>query len=1174
MFQVPRMQRQPGSGLSQSGIITMANSWGPTRAGKLFTTTPDWSLTLHDDRFSLNVAGLKSIAANILTSENIEIKPGVVWSSVEAPFGPGKVIRLDGIPNEDATWMQSTLLAARVEFKRKAQVQMLLSDLTTSLQPAVQWAADAAKSSKSQLRSHGWLTAEFSATLEMGKPTKHMEAIREPEVVDCLSKQPETFQAAVRLWARNTGEFTNAINERHIAKELVENKQFFDKVERSPLTEEQARAVICFDNRVLLVASAGSGKTSTIVAKAGYALMKGYVRPEQMLLLTFNNAGAAELRERVKERLSKLGLPAERVIVRTFHAFGLEVIGAATGKKPSLAPWLEGGEDLRTLLEIIEQLKRDDILFRSNWQFFRFVLSQDLPAFGKENDNPDTWDSVKRQSGFQTLNNETVKSLGEKLIADWLFFNGVEYSYEAPYKFATADAAHRQYHPDFYLPGIDTYLEHWALDDSGHPPDSFSGYREGMEWKKQLHQANGTTLLETTFGGLWSGKAFEYLEQELKKRGVALNHDPDRPVPGRKPIENSRLAKTFRSFLSHVKSNRLNSSELNKRLSHRVSGPFTFRHKLFIKLFEKIYAAWEARLKAENCIDFEDMLNMAVDHIEDGTWTGSYQVVMVDEFQDSSQARARLAIALVARPGRCLFAVGDDWQSINRFAGADINVMTDFESRYVGAKVMHLETTFRCPQTLCDISSAFIQKNPKQLRKNVSAVNQEVVTPIRIVRAVSEANIHVAIAKRIDEIRTQCLSSGKKATVLVLGRYQVDSKYYRANSDHKRLTVAFRTVHSSKGLEADHVILPRLTSEVLGFPSRVADDPVLQIAMPDGDDYEYGEERRLFYVALTRAKQSVTIVTIENKESPFVQELHGDFQVPMENADGTKVGGQRCECGKGFLVRRNSRYGPFYGCSTFPSCLLKRKILDFENDFNGHKRDAEPKIQVRKTRAESATSGKQVPTHVEQTSKIPFRVIHRKFGNGAIVDITTKKSKTSVIVRYDEDGKGREHDEAIFCGNGEYFLHRGEEAALAMRDFLNARRQQALETYGSNVDVKAEVRDSTSAVATNAVRVTNEISAHQKERDAEIARQQKRDSDKAIEATNLSSPAGDKTQYLRQLLWDGSLTYKQLLDIGDRMSQFSFTDEDVVEVRRQQVAKCSHTGYNSFIVYSRTDGQD
>lgn len=223
---------------------------------------------------------------------------------------------------------------------------------------------------------------------------------------------------------------------------------------------------------------------------------------------------------------------------------------------------------------------------------------------------------------------------------------------------------------------------------------------------------------------LWSGKAFTYLERELRKRGVELNPNPGRHVPGRRPIEIPRLARTIRSFLTHAKSNRLTITELRKRLDAGIAGEFRFRHEMFLSIFEKLWDRWEARLKADDCIDFEDMLNQAADCIEQERWASPYELVMVDEFQDASQARARLVAGLVKDTGRHLFAVGDDWQSINRFAGADLGVMTDFEAKFGKAVTLKLETTFRCSQVLCDVSSQFVQKNPKHAQEGSALAAQ------------------------------------------------------------------------------------------------------------------------------------------------------------------------------------------------------------------------------------------------------------------------------------------------------------------------------------------------------------------------------------------------------------------------------------------------------------------
>lgn len=893
----------------------------------LFTkTTIYWSLSLDNDQFELMVDGRK-LGGSATLLENFGVTFGAFWAAVKVTSANGQVLALDGIPNSDARKLKEALTATIGVIRQREQVAGFIRDFGKLVQPVIDWVLTARNACDSQLSRRGWLSFEFKERVGGAKPQGLAKLLAVPEVEQHLAKQSQEVQDSVAMWKRPFQKVCDGINKRHLANELAASKAFFENVEKSPLTSEQTQAVVCFDSRVLLVASAGSGKTSTMVAKAGYALKKGYFAADRMLMLAFNNDAAVELRERIKARLGPLGLQADKVVAKTFHAFGLDVVGLSTGKRPSLAPWVESGQDLDALLAMADSLKDSDPAFRANWDLFRMVFGQDLPKFGKEQEAPEAWDSDARRGGFRTLNNEVVKSRGELVIANWFFYNGVSYVYECPYKHETADPTHRQYRPDFYLTDADAYLEHWALDENGEPPPEFTGYEEGIAWKRKLHAQYGTKLLETTMAELWSGKVFHYLAAELPKLGITLDPNPDREVLGRKPIENPRLAGTFRSFLTHAKSNRLTLAELRKRLETGSAGNFRYRHEMFLRLFEQLWKVWEDRLRSEKCIDFEDMLNLAADCIEQGRWTSPYELVMVDEFQDASQARARLVSCLVKGPEKYLFAVGDDWQSINRFAGADLAVMTDFEAKFGRAVTLKLETTFRCPQSLCDISGAFVQKNPKQLRKNVRSPKAGVSEPVRIVSVLEETSIRSAVEARIAEVASEGDAASQRPKVYVLGRYRNDETYMPRNYDPSRVEVEFVTVHSSKGLESDHVILPRMTSETLGFPSRVADDPVLQLAMPSGDSHEYAEERRLFYVALTRARSTVTLITVARKESPFISELVKDQKLEIRNADGSVTSSEVCPlCGTGFLVPRKGKYGPFFGCTAFPRCAHTRKI--------------------------------------------------------------------------------------------------------------------------------------------------------------------------------------------------------------------------------------------------------
>lgn len=901
-------------------------TWKPTSAGKLFTGSQDWEFQLDATEFQLKFES-KETKGHIQHLESLNIVSGYFWSTIELSIGPKKTVILDGIPNQHAQALHTDVQLAINRFKiserKKAIAESNLKSLQNFLPTIFDWSKKTRKSIDQQIDSKGWLSIEVYNRLFKTKPVSEID-FDLVEIKNHLNQLKPNELDDFTFWQTNPKSIYKKTNDKQFEHALVENTAFFEAIEKSPLTDEQIEAVVSFDNRTLLVASAGSGKTSTMVAKCGYALKQGYFNQENILLLAFNNDAAKELQKRVNQRFAKHALPSQDLAIKTFHAFGLEVIGKVLDKRPSIPHWLESGKDVTTMMEIVDDLKDSNLSFRVQWDLFRIVFSQDLPKFGKENDNPDSWDQKKQSKGFWTLNNEVVKSRGELIIANWLFYNGVRYQYEAPYKCETANAEFSQYTPDFYFPEIDVYLEHWALDEKGEPPADFTHYKRDMAWKKALHTKHNTRLLETTMAELWSGKAFDYLTKSLTDLGVKLDPNPDRKAIGRKPIENARLIRTFRSFLTHVKSNRLTIDTLKKHLQTGILGNFQYRHRMFLMLFESIWSAWDNKLKSEQSIDFDDMINMATDLIEQGRWVNPYELIMVDEFQDLSQSRTRLLHALLSKPDQYLFAVGDDWQSINRFAGSHLGVMTDFEAIFGESTILKLESTFRCPQSLCDISSQFIQKNPNQLKKNVQSKVDNVSEPVTIYRVSDDSQIQSVIVKKLSAISASIKADARKTSVFILGRYNFDEAFVPKQFNDDNLSVKFITVHSSKGLEADHIIIPKLSSETLGFPSQIEDDPVLQLAMPGGDRFKFSEERRLFYVALTRARQSVTLITIEKRESPFVLELVDELKLVLHDIAGEKQSLEVCpKCQNAFITEKEGKFGRFLSCSAYPMCDYK-----------------------------------------------------------------------------------------------------------------------------------------------------------------------------------------------------------------------------------------------------------
>lgn len=522
------------------------------------------------------------------------------------------------------------------------------------------------------------------------------------------------------------------------------------------------------------------------------------------------------------------------------------------------------------------------------------------------------------------MDGEVVRSEGERLIANFLYLHGVRYEYERPYVYDTANAEHRQYHPDFYYPDVDVWHEHWGVDADGKPRPDWTGYEDGMEWKKKLHRDRGTTLLETTWAGVMDGDDLTRLKSELTEHGIRMDWNPDRPTArGVRTVTDADMLRLIRSFMVHVKANSLGQQEIAQRLgAGRVRNKG--RARLFLDLYWPIHDAWQDRLAAGGLIDFEDMLVQAADHLESGRYVSPYRLVVVDELQDASRARARLTRALVSQTGRHLLAVGDDWQSINRFAGADPSVVTRFHHHFGPGPTLQLTRTFRCHQAIADTATHFVMKNPDQVRKNVVSVHDRPIDPaahegVQLRSVPSAAEVPGAIKDFLTHLRAAVCSgaiTGGPVSVDVLRRYHDDRNLMpRVNLPGIRLS--FRTIHSSKGLEADYVVVPNLSAGSYAFPSRIRDDPVLRLAMTAGDNYPHAEERRLFYVALTRARRGVLLISPDHSPSPFVTELINDGLV---RGVGSGTVATPCPgCGVGVLRPRSGRTGHFWGCSTFPA---------------------------------------------------------------------------------------------------------------------------------------------------------------------------------------------------------------------------------------------------------------
>ena len=707
-------------------------------------------------------------------------------------------------------------------------------------------------------------------------------------------------------------------NKTFVVDELERSRGFLDRVERRPLTEEQRRAVCVDEDRNLVVAAAGSGKTSVMVAKAGWIVERGDRRPEDLLLLAFARNARDELAQRVEQRLG--ARVAGTMSLQTFHSLGLSIIGKAEGRRPSLARAAEDDRALLDLLKgIIATLLRHPPHGRAliRWLTYRATPYRSQHEFRSQGEY---WDYLRKQE-IRSLQGELVKSLEECFIANFLYLNGVRYEYERPYEHDTATATKGQYKPDFYLPDAGIYVEHFALSENGDTPPFMDGaeYTASRKWKLELHAKHGTTLIETFSHEQAAGQLTERLADKLRAHDVAL-----RPIP-RETIfavlnEQGQVAPFTRlvaTFLKHFKGARLSIEAVEARASEKRDAG---RSAAFLRVFRPILERYEAKLAEAGEIDFHDMINRATDHVTAGRYRNPFGYILVDEFQDISPGRAALLKALLDQSlGAQLFAVGDDWQAIFRFAGSDIAVMREFEERFGAGARTDLETTFRCSDGLCDVATRFVLDNPAQIVKKVRAVRRVGGPGVWI--GFGGNGAEPLLDQALDRIATEAAQAGRP-TVLLLGRYKhLMPDLGPLQRNHPGLDLSYRTVHAAKGLEADYVVVLGICSGRYGFPTEITDDPLMDLVLATPEEHPNAEERRLFYVALTRSRRRTYLLDEGGPRSAFVEELlmaGGRIDTfGSLNADDPHC----TECEKGRLVPRTSEGGRrFYGCSNYPYC--------------------------------------------------------------------------------------------------------------------------------------------------------------------------------------------------------------------------------------------------------------
>ena len=502
-------------------------------------------------------------------------------------------------------------------------------------------------------------------------------------------------------------------------------------------------------------------------------------------------------------------------------------------------------------------------------------------------------------------------------------------------------------------------MEHYALSESGYnslfTPKQRERYNRSIWDKRRLHQANKTTLLETW--SLYSDRRplIEHLKEVLEQEGFVfkprnLEEVYQKIVETGKDKYIYKLIFFMMNFIEQYKTTGYDEGAFSI-LRKKTDNPRTL---LFLEIAEQVYHHYQSVLKQRNQIDFADMINDAhfyLQEIERQNIELPYKYIIIDEFQDIARQRFNLTKRLSEITKAKVVAVGDDWQSIYAFSGSDITLFTRFLELMGAGTELKITHTYRNSQELIDIAGGFVQKNSAQIRK-------QLISPKRlknpVVLEVFDDSIKPmkALAAKVEKIIGDILAEyGDNGSILLIGRYNYDM-YKLLNTGlfeelpggairskrYPKAKLSFMTAHSSKGLGYDNVILVNMFEGKFGFPCQIEDDPIIKLVTYEDNSMPFAEERRLFYVAMTRTKNRVYIAAPKNRPSRFLVELIKDFNIPSTeeiNMQVVDLFNLRCPvCGFPLKYEFNKNYG-----LNLWICTNEVEVCDFMTNDKVHKHD-------------------------------------------------------------------------------------------------------------------------------------------------------------------------------------------------------------------------------------------
>lgn len=677
------------------------------------------------------------------------------------------------------------------------------------------------------------------------------------------------------------------------------------KTDLSSLNDRQTAAVISQEKRLLVLAGAGSGKTKTLLQKLVYLIEEKSVSPSSIMAITFTKNAANEMIDRLiitadhtgifhktmaDKNISAFAKDQERrnykkrfkwidnLTLRTFHSFcymvlrnfgvnefdnKFRIVGDEKRNEDDelskyVAPETAFEVFHKLLIELcadpeyLLNLKRyilDYIVDRLHVEKFR----KNLPKDGKH---------------FTTLNGIKVRSKSEQYIADWLYRHNLPFEYEP-----LLNIKDFQFNPDFYIPAANVYLEH------------ISNKSYAMRDKEEQFE-KGALLLVKTY-------------EPMTKNSALFNHTLDMIIKSRvsqSAYSNKKI--TYREEFNHYHEDvkdfvlmvmrvtdmiKVESLDLSG-IGHKATQDQHERVRDFYKLALPLVLKYKEYCINKSYLDFNDMILRTISLFKNHAdilekFRSKYTYILVDEFQDVNNLQVEL-IKMLLTDNTQLFCVGDDWQSIYGFRGSNVSYIIEFEKHFPKSSVIKLDLNYRSTENIVGASNEVIKRNKFKVEKEIRASKKS--EHKIVVYAGNEEEENLAFCT--DRVRELLKEGLTPDDILFLYRRSNMYKPYYFKFKNENLKVQHKTIHAAKGLEAKVVFIIGLTEGYGGFPDIWLEDRIFQVIKKANHDQLLEEERRLFYVAITRARDKLFLITEKGNESGFLKEIPDSFTVKTTRA--------------------------------------------------------------------------------------------------------------------------------------------------------------------------------------------------------------------------------------------------------------------------------------------------